>query len=82
MRLLKELFRPELKCERIGHKRKEVTRKIRTGMNDYLQKAVICRRCRVLVEEISREHLETYTSVTMPTSMWDEIREKGFIVLS
>lgn len=81
MRIFKELFNPKLKCERIGHNPKEVNRKIRTGMNDYQQVAIVCRRCREMVKEISREHLMTWTSVSMPTDLWDEIRDKGYIVV-
>ncbi len=81
MIFLQELFNSALKCKRKGHKPKEVDRRIRTGMRDYRQKAIICRRCGEVIDEISREHLETYTSVTMPQRMWDEIREKGYVVL-
>ena len=70
------------KCKQKGHNFKVCKRRIRTGMNDYIQTIKKCKRffCGH-IEEISREHLIKYTSVQMPTRMWDEIRAKGYVVI-
>ncbi len=87
MRWWKELRDPALKCERVGHKYKDSTRRIRREVHehrivcrDYEQQIRTCSRCghRMILGE---KEVDWYTGVTMPQSMWDEIRSKGYVVI-
>ena len=70
------------KCKHNGHKWGKIrTRQIFTSMNKYEQKYQCCKRwfCSEINEK-SRTHIEEYTSMSLPSSMWEEIRKKGYVV--
>lgn len=86
MRFIKELINPSLKCERVGHNNlfKGIT--IRKASNepwasceDYRAKVKICKRCGQTTEPFDLIYLTCYSKVTMPTSMWNRMKEKGYI---
>lgn len=88
MRWLKEFFNPALFCERKGHDFKIVRGRVRKRDKDRISicvdyKADIreCKNCGKKELEKIVEYIEGYSSVTMPNSMWDELREKGYIIL-
>lgn len=88
IRAIKEFFNPKLKCERIGHNEAEIEKKIRKEgggfravATDYKCKVKRCKRCHKESEPYDLKEYDSYTSVTMPSSMWDEIKEKGYLVL-
>lgn len=83
---IKELFNRSLKCKRLGHKIKTKKFKIRKRSvdggvcTDFKVKKDICSRCGKYESELYDEkHLRTYTKVSMPTSYWDQIDEKGYV---
>jgi len=84
MRFLKELFSPEVKCKRIGHKIKTQRLKIKhIPKFGVLEKSWAdisrCERCGHIESIENYKRIETYTSASMPTYMWNEIRANGFI---
>ena len=89
MRVLKEIFKPQVKCARVGHKTKTITRKIRRCgkglrdvVTDYYAEFDKCSRCGNLSEPRNEEYYESYQSCSMPKDMWDKMRESGFIIIS
>lgn len=81
IRVWKEFWTPSLKCSRLDCVFELKTRRIRTyQMEDYEQTIKICKRCS-LFQEVKREYLAGYTSVSMPSDMWDEIRKNGYVVI-
>jgi len=90
LQYVKEFFRPELKCERLGHCFDTVTRKIRKKPDygrrvvviDYKAKFLVCSRCRKIEgEPFDLKEIDWFSSCTMPESQWDEIREHGYLIL-
>jgi hypothetical protein len=87
-RFFKELFNSSLKCDRLGHKIKTSEIRIRKRSDgygvctDFKAKKDCCIRCRKLHSELyDLKELTTYTSVSMPLSYWDDIREQGYVVM-
>lgn len=87
-RFFRELFNSSLKCERLGHKLKTNSFRIRKRSNgygictDFKAKMDICSRCNNYHSEFyDLEELTTYTSVSMPSSYWDSIRENGYVIM-
>lgn len=87
MKFLNELFNSKLKCKRIGHKKKVIKQKIRKGgslgyvVEDYIRTKTICKRCDKVLKKVKDEWTDGYTSCSMPSDMWDEMRANGFLVL-
>ena len=92
IRFLREIFKPRLKCLRLGHKRGTYRYKIRKfSFNwgevcaDYDCLRDECLRCgEPLTDFYKFEKTRSYTSVTMTKDVWDklpEISERGFLVL-
>lgn len=91
IRVFKEFFNQALKCERLGHDNIEQEIKIRKEpdsfssrvvVEDYKAKIQFCKRCKGLEgEPYGLKYLTYYTSCSMPSSMWDDIREKGYVRL-
>lgn len=87
MRLINEFFEPKLKCDRVGHR--WVSRNIRIRKpgdalsiaTDYKAKQLKCSRCGLEGDPYDLEYITYYSSVTMPDSMWSELREKGYLIL-
>lgn len=85
---LKELFDPAVKCERVGHKTRTLTRKTirwpseswRRGVADKCkEKLVKCRRCgEVLVDWEVTDRVGLH-SLEMNSGMWDNLKEHGLI---
>ena len=87
-RFFKEIFNKDLKCKRVGHKLKSsifILRKdsLKFGvMTDFKGKRDFCERCGNYHSEIEiLEELETYHSVSMPSSYFEEIREYGYVIM-
>jgi len=85
-RFIKELIKPSLKCERVGHKyktRKEVIRKESRDYvcEDFYCEISKCRRCgyQKVPEKLIQKN--GYHSVSMPSGDWDELRENGYMVV-
>ncbi len=87
MRYFKELFDSKLKCKRLGHKKKIKKQVIRKGgsigyvVEDYIRKTTICERCNKVLKKAKDKWTDGYTSCSMPSEMWDEMRENGFLVM-
>lgn len=88
LRSFKELFNSRLKCERIGHDMKEEQIKVRKKSYEWREvvadfKATRCRckRCGETTEPTISEKVDWFSSCSMPDSMWEQIREKGYLVL-
>lgn len=87
IRTIKEFFCPSLKCKRLGHIYVVITIKIRKRSSefrevvaDYKAKFNRCSRCGFIeLEPFDLEKIGSATSCTMPTLMWDSIREKGYV---
>lgn len=85
-RFFRELWRPSLKCERIGHKNKTWSIKIRKRgggyravASDYTASVEACGRCGHRSEPRDLELLESWTGCQMPTAMWDKMDEQGYV---
>jgi len=90
-RFLTELFKPSLKCKRLGHKYKFIKRRayiyplkycLDVIVEEHLLRLKICSRCKE--EDIqAREILdvECITNLEMPPSRWDELKRKGILFL-
>ena len=84
MRFWKEFWNPGLKCKRVGHRLHTQRRKImrggdrnyvaRTGMAD----VTCCRRCGGERVFDNFKLIIGWTSCTLDSYMWNEIREHGF----
>lgn len=86
IRFLKELFNPRLKCERVGHSLAHVCRRIRRPgkgrivCNDFDAVLIECDRCDYVSPEVASEvEVDWFNGVTMPNSMWDEMKINGFV---
>jgi hypothetical protein len=89
MRWLKEIFNRKLKCKRLGHKFITYDKKIRKKTHEwgrvaeeYKCKIDVCARCDLEKEPYNLEFLRGIQSLTMNTSMFDEMREKGYLIIS
>lgn len=87
-RFFKELFNKSLKCDRLGHKIKTDHIRIRKRSDgygvctDFKAKKDYCSRCgKHHSNPYELEELDTYTSVSMPSSYWDSIREDGYVIM-
>jgi len=87
-RFFRELFKPALKCKRVGHKITVEYLKIRKegsfgcAVEDFNAKRKICGRCgKVIKKPYNLTVLDFYTSCSMPDYMWDEMRENGYLIL-
>lgn len=87
-RFLNEIFNPSLKCERLGHKtelKKVIIRRQNyTSLSvaiDYLATVDKCVRCGHCSCPRDEQFYDSYTSVSMPNSMWRELKREGYIIL-
>ena len=87
-RFFRELFNKSSKCERLGHRVKTTSfriRKLSDGYGictDFRVKKDYCSRCyKYHPSFYDYTKLDTYTSVSMPTSYWDKIREDGYVIM-
>jgi len=87
IRTIKELFKPEIKCERIGHNYKNRHRTIMKKGGGFIGNMICskysadiptCKSCGHELSPINEEYIEGYTSVSMSSCYWDEIRKKGY----
>ena len=85
MRWLRELRRPALKCERVGHKPRAVKRAGYSVPSEWgvadsvLQGGQVCDRCGVMLVEWKTIKREAIQGLTMPASDWDQLKEQGFL---
>lgn len=88
-RWLNEIFRPSLKCARLGHKPKErryrvYVRPDGTTFRSVMDRAVMvtcgCARCGAKLKEPVFEHRYGIQNFSAPSNIYDEIRERGFYV--
>lgn len=84
----KEIFNSRLKCQRIGHKmisEQVLVRKMsdewRETVADFKATRRKCKRCGEITEPIVEEKINGFTGCSMPSSMWDEMKEKGYLIL-
>jgi len=90
-RFFQEMTNPVLKCERLGHKilTKEIkirksTKRVwdRAIVEDFSAKKDICTRCKKYhPKPYSLKYIDSFTSCSMPTKKWDEIRINGYVEL-
>lgn len=87
-RWLSELCDVRKKCKRLGHKKKVEVRRIRRKSDfpmsvcrDFEAHFETCARCGKSFGIKKEDIIESYTSVTMPSYMWDEIRKEGYCVI-
>ena len=82
----KTVGKPKERCKFFGHKM--TTRNLRVRkkggfmavVTDYKAKKTFCTRCRKGINEIhDLEEFRSFNSCSMPSDMWDEIREKGWV---
>ena len=88
MRIIKEFFNPKLKCKRVGHRMVNKPATIRRSSqsygsicDDFYADIPVCSCCGKTDDPINEKYKTHWTSVTMPDSMWDDIRNNGFLVL-
>lgn len=90
LRFFKELFNSRLKCERVGHNEKETKIKIRMKdpdrwglwvVVDYYRHSYKCKRCGEATKPDFDTYIEGFSKCSMPSYMWDEMREKGFTII-
>lgn len=87
MQWLKEIFRPRLKCRRVGHRPKEETRRTYrrpeacgSVVDGCREKRTVCGRCREVLSGWEVTDREGYQSATLPSEMWDELKHDGVVV--
>ncbi|MCP4340517.1 MAG: hypothetical protein GY799_16915 [Desulfobulbaceae bacterium] len=87
-RFLSELTEPELKCERVGHNIRTVSKKIRMKsygvlevVADYQADFDVCCRCGDKSEPYNERKIDSFNGCSMPRSMWDEMKDKGYLEL-
>lgn len=87
LRFIKELFRPSLKCARVGHNViKDVVRvRIRSSswrevVADYSATIERCKRCGHKEPPVVGEKITGYTGCEMPSEMWDELDKNGYLI--
>lgn len=84
---LKTIGNPEKRCELLGHKMKTRSLRVRKEgggfravVTDYKAKETYCKRCYKGLDELhDLEEIKYYTGCTMPSDMWDEMRENGWV---
>ncbi len=89
VRFIKEMFNPDLKCERLGHdfEDKPVKIRVRSRMarvvvTDHDAKLKVCKRCRTIEgEPFDLIQVDWFTSCVMPNHMWDQIKKEGYLIL-
>ena len=88
IRLIKELFNPSLKCERVGHDLKErqykISRKAEYWRNAVLEQLIetesYCKRCHVaLFSNPELEYWRSVQSVSANESWWLKLKRQGYI---
>ena len=85
IRFIRELRTPSLKCNRLGHDDRTETRKIRRScegrhvVEDFLATFTVCKRCRREVGPSEEVEIDWFNSCSMPTSMWDQMRDNGYV---
>jgi len=90
MRWLRELLRPSLKCERVGHNWKQITirgyqypaefsyRCVADAVTVTIHECTCCReRTRMDSDTVLRR--DGLNSLSMPESDWETLRERGFL---
>ena len=87
---LRELFRPSLKCDRLGHDWDQITIRgfqwpAENSWRHVADSVTVtihdCRRCRVRERQESDEvkRREGISSLEMPTPDWERLKERGFL---
>ena len=89
MRWLKELFRPRLKCERLGHREEPQQRRTFrwppesrwAGVADRCaEKRTVCGRCGAQLAPWAITERRPIDSLSMPQPDWDRLRTDGVLV--
>ena len=85
---IKEIFKPSYKCERVGHKVVVVEIKVRKDsalcgaiVTDHKAVQHKCKRCGKVLKTDIGEMINWYSSCSMASDRWDEIRENGFCII-
>jgi hypothetical protein len=83
MQFLRELFRPSLKCSRIGHKTGHRERRGLCADSDHgvadsiIERQEACMRCDAALSPWEVVHSRTIHSLSMPSDDMDELRSTG-----
>ena len=88
IRFFIELFKPTVKCGRIGHKQHERTRRTirwpsetRRGVADSCrEKSTKCRRCGKTMTDWEVFERDEINSLSMSQTEWDKLKDNGFII--
>jgi hypothetical protein len=84
---LKEWKKPKLKCERLGHKdRKRMVIIMKDDDSffagvEYLAEINMCDRCNKKSEPIIIEKMNSYTSISLPSKQWKELKTKTYTII-
>jgi len=93
LRGILEFFDSTKKCERVGHVLSDKTQKVlvrkrsdsySSVADDVISEVHYCRNCNTMMDnpiEVDYVITDTYGKVTMPNSMWDEIRKYGYVFI-
>lgn len=90
MRFWREFWNPSLKCNRLGHVDRPITKRIRrkappftyrTVVEDFEATFIQCKRCGKETGPNEEKIVDSFTSCSMPDTMWDEMRNKGYTVI-
>ncbi len=84
MQWLNEIFKPTLKCKRLGHVSETQTRRTYRNARYYAvdlcrEERLECKRCGKALEEWYVVDREGFNSVTMPFSVHEELRKNGVV---
>lgn len=83
-----EFFNPSVKCERLGHRMYDRSTTIMKRGHPQFSSIIAteyrcviptCKRCGYKEEPTKLKEKQAFNGVSMPTSDWDEIREKGYL---
>ena len=86
MRVIKEFFKPSLKCRRVGHEIVLSTKRIRRKSNrwhevvaDFDASFTFCKRCGHETKLLKEEKVDSFASCSMPDYMWKAMEKDGFL---
>lgn len=87
IRFMSEFFRPEKKCDRLGHVPGVARSKgwkwpgegYRSVADEVIESRPCCCRCNVTLGEVSFEITDSLQGLSMASSKWDKLKEDGFL---
>lgn len=85
MRLIKEFFKPRLKCDRVGHQEEEIIENGYVYPSTFgvaaegIKKFKRCARCYIEMSKPIYEEKEYIHSLSMPSNDWKILKANGFL---